>query len=132
VHIGTRTIRLSPNKDETYRLWHELMARPPEEQCKPIIDTRLVAVILDAFLDHVKANKAHRTYTWHRDNIQNLVNTHSQTLPVAELKPYHVTCVMDEHEGWSPSTKNGFGRSVQQAFRWAKRQGREHCASLWN
>lgn len=89
----------------------------------PVIDTRLVAVILDAFLDWVKANKANKTYTWHRDHIQNFVSAHPPTLTVAELKPHHVTRVMDAHEGWSPSTKNGFGRSVQQAFRWAKRQG---------
>src|SRR5579883_344628 len=123
VQIGKKQHRLDPDEQTAWRLYHELMPKPPEERPKPILDTRLVAVILDAFLDHVKANKAPKTYTWHRDHIQNFVSAHPPTLTVAELKPHHVTRVMDDHEGWSPSTKNGFGRSVQQAFRWAKRQG---------
>ena len=30
VQHGTRQVRLSPDKDEAWRLWHEFMARPPE------------------------------------------------------------------------------------------------------
>ena len=73
VHVGTRTHRLSPDKDEAWRLYHELMAKPPEERAAPPpSDTRLVAVILDAFLDWVKANKAAKTYSWNLYHIQNL------------------------------------------------------------
>jgi integrase len=124
VQSGTRHIRLSPDKDEAWRLWHEFMAKPPEQRAAPRPpDTRLVAVVLDTFLDWVKANKAHNTYTWNRARIQAFLDAIPPLLAVSDLKPHHVTRVMDAHPGWSASTKNGFGRSVQQAFRWAKRQG---------
>ena len=123
VHSGSRTIRLSPDKDEAYRLWHEMMAKPAEEQAAAPLDTRLVAVILDTFLSWVKANKAVKTYTWNRDHIQTFLDSIPPALQVSELKPWHVSRVMDAKPNWSASTKNGFARSVQRAFRWAKKQG---------
>src|SRR5665213_1710970 len=124
VQSGTRHIRLSPDKDEAWRLWHEFMARPPEQRAAPAPpDTKFVAVILDVFLDWVQSNKAQKTYTWHRARSQAFRNGIPEMLAVCQLRPHHVTRVMDAHSEWSVSTKNGFGRSAQQAFRWAKRQG---------
>jgi hypothetical protein len=37
VQHGTKHIRLSPDKDEAWRLWHEFMARPPEERDEPVL-----------------------------------------------------------------------------------------------
>jgi integrase len=124
VHVGTRQYRLSPDKDEAWRLWHEMMARPPEER-KPIPSgpSALVVELLDAFLEWTKNNQAPKTYRWHRDNIQNFVSEIPPTMTVAELKPYHVTRVMDAKDTWSNSTKNGFARSVQRGMKWAEKQG---------
>src|SRR4051812_12305477 len=66
VQHGTRRQRLSPDKDEAWRLWHEFMARPPEEKEKPLApgpDVQVVE-ILDAYLDWCQKNKADRTYEW--------------------------------------------------------------------
>jgi len=35
VTIGTTKKRLSPNREEAYRLWHELMASPLRRRLKP-------------------------------------------------------------------------------------------------
>jgi integrase len=123
VQIGTKQHRLSKDRDEAYRLYHELMCRPPEQPAVKTGPSAFVVEILDAFLDWTKAHQAEKTYTWHRDNIQNFVAAIPKTLTVAELRPYHVTRVMDAHANWSSSTKNGFARSVQRGMRWAEGQG---------
>ena len=78
--------------------------------------------MLDAFLDWVKANKAEKTYLWHKNHIQAFCDDIPRTLTIDQLKPFHLTRIMDGRK-WAPSTKNGFGRSVQRAIRWANRQG---------
>jgi integrase len=124
VQIGRKQIKLHPDREEAYRLYHELMSRPPEaRQQAAFAPGRLVVEILDAYLEWAKANRSPRTYDWYRDNIQKFVDTIAPTLPVAELKPYHVSRVMDAQAAWSDSTKNGFARSLQRGMNWAERQG---------
>jgi integrase len=124
VQVGGRQVKLHADRDEAFRLYHEMMARPPERRAAPApAPGGLVAVVLDAFLDWVKANKAPRTYEFHHRNVQRFLDSIPPALTVAELKPIHVTRAMDAQPGWSASTKNGFGRSVQQAFNWAEAQG---------
>jgi integrase len=124
VQVGKRQHRLSPDKNEAWRFYHEMMARPPDQR-KPMPSgsDALVVELLDAFLDWAKTNQAEKTYRWHFDNIQNFVNEIPATLTVAELKPYHVTRIMDAKSTWSNSTKNGFARSVQRGMKWAEKQG---------
>ena len=71
VQHGTRQIRLSSEKDDAWRLWHEFMARPPEED-RPIAPGPDIQVIeiLDAYLDWCHKHKSERTYEWSRENIQ--------------------------------------------------------------
>jgi integrase len=124
VQIGTKQKKLHPDREEAYRLYHKLMSRPPEERDHPVsLPSGPVVAVLDAFLDWVKANKAPRTYDWYRNNIQMFVVAIPPTLAVADLKPFHVTRVMDSQASWSDSTKNGFARSLQRAMNWAERQG---------
>ena len=122
VQIGKKQHRLSKDRDEAYQLYHELMAKPPEVRSAPGA-SGLVVEILDAFLEWTQTHLAAKTYTWHRDHVQNFVTGIPATLTTAEMKPYHVTHVMDSHAGWSASTKNGFARSIQRAMNWAEGQG---------
>ncbi len=124
VAIGTRKQRLSPDKDEAWRLWHELMARSPE-QPKAVIHGQqsLVVEILDAFLDWALTNSSPRTYAWRQENLQTFARSIPPTLTVAELRPIHVTREMNAHPTWGPDTRANFARCVQRAFRWAKKQG---------
>jgi hypothetical protein len=70
----------------------------------------------------VKANKAQKTYIWHLGHIQRFCDGIPKSLTINELKPFRITRIMDA-QAWAPSTKNGLGRSVQRAMRWANRQG---------
>jgi integrase len=126
VQLDGKQKKLHPDRDTAFRMYHELMSRPPEEQSKKPVDPtapRLVVVILDAFLDWVKIHQAAKTYAWHNDYIQAFVDSIPSTLTLAELKPLHVSRVMDSSPTWSPSTKNGFARSIQRAMNWAEKQG---------
>ena len=124
VQIGKKQHRLDPDEAEAYRLYHELMAKPPEERVASLPSASgLVIPILDAFLDWTETHQAEKTYRWHRDHIQNFVKGIPRMLTLDELKPYHVTQVMGSHEGWSASTKNGFARSIQRSMNWAVDQG---------
>jgi hypothetical protein len=118
--VGTRQQRLSPDKDEAWRLWHEFMARPPAPApvFKPGPDTQAIE-ILDAFLDWCQKHKAPRTYNWYRDFFQYLTRHIPSTLKVAELKPFHLTQAMDAKPDWSNNTRHDFVTAVKRAFNWA-------------
>jgi len=120
VQSGTRQIRLSTDKDEAWRLWHEFMARPPEAD-RPVAPGPDVQVIeiLDAYLDWCQKHKAERTYEWSRENIQRFANALPDGLKVAELKPYHLTRAMDAYAHWANNTKHDFISAVKRAFSWA-------------
>lgn len=123
VQHGSRQLRLAPDRDEAWRLWHELMARPPEERRSAPAPTGLLIPILDSFLEWSRVNRAAKTYTWYRDHVQVFCKAIPRLLTVAELRPHHLTAVMDAHESWSASTKHGFARAIQRACNWAERQG---------
>lgn len=121
VHHGSKNVRLSPDKDEAWRLWHELMARPPDAEAppfKPGPETPAV-VILDAFLDWCQRNKASRTYDWYRENIQRFAVALPKGLAVSDLKPYHLTRAMEPYPDWANNTKHDFIGAVKRAFNWA-------------
>ena len=124
VQHGTRQLRLSPDKDEAWRLWHELMARPPEEP-KAIVygDGSLVVEILDAFLLWAEANSSPRTYAWRKENLETFGKSIPRDLTAADLKPFQVTREMNAHPTWGNDSRANFARCVQRAFRWAKSQG---------
>src|SRR5262245_52179443 len=45
-------------------------------------------------------------------------------LTVVQLKPFHLDDWFAKHPDWESGTKNGMGRAVQRALRWAERRGR--------
>jgi integrase len=124
VQHGTRQIRLSPDKDEAWRLWHEFMARPPEEErpLAPGPDVQAIEV-LDDYLDWCQKNKAPRTYQWYRENIQRFAIALPDGLRVADLKPFHLTRAMDAFAHWANNTKHDFISAVKRAFSWAEAEG---------
>jgi hypothetical protein len=121
VQHGTRQIRLSPDQAEAWRLWHEFMARPPEEE-KPVAPGPDVEAIeiLDAYLDWCHKHKAARTYAWYRENIQRFVKSLPDGLKVTELKPYHLTRALDAYAHWANNTKHDFISAAKRAFSWAE------------
>jgi integrase len=125
VQHGTRQLRLSPDRDEAWRLWHEFMARPPEPRARHVAhgaDTQAIE-ILDAYLDWCQKHKAARTYAWYRENIQIFSDALPDGLKVTDLKPYHLTRAMDGYAHWANNTKHDFISAVKRAFSWAEAEG---------
>jgi integrase len=125
VQIGKKQRRLSKDRNEAYRLYHELMSRtadaPPPP---PAPHSQLAVAIIDLFLEWASKNKAKRTYEAYLGHLQSFVDFLPPGITVAELKPHHVTRVMDDHaERWSNNTKNDFATDVQRAFNWAVEEG---------
>jgi hypothetical protein len=122
VQIGKKQVKLHPDRDEAYRLYHELMARKPEEplEAKPA-SGQLVMQVLDAFLDWVKANKAEKTYTWHKMHIQAFCDGIPRTLTIDQLKPVHLTRVMDAHTDVRAYAPDFPGFSVLFDPEWGRR-----------
>ncbi len=123
VQIGWKQHRLAPDEGEAWRLYHELMSRPPEPQ-RPETDRPLLVVeILDAFLSWCAANSTPRTYQWRKDMLETFARGIPRDLPVSQLKAFHVTRKMNAHPNWGNDTRANLARCVQRAFRWACRQG---------
>lgn len=125
VQHGTRQVRLSPDKDEAWRLWHEFMARPPEEEEEPVAPGPDVEAIeiLDAYLDWCRKHKAERTYEWYRENIQRFTKALPDGLKVSDLRPYHLTRALDSYAHWANNTKHDFISAVKRGFGWAEAEG---------
>jgi Rhodopirellula transposase DDE domain len=88
VQIGKKQVRLDPDQEKAYQLYHEIMARKPEAALEAIPAAgQLVVQVLDAFLDWVKANKAEKTYTRHKNHIQAFCDGIPNTLTIDQLNP---------------------------------------------
>jgi integrase len=75
-------------------------------------------------------DRARKTYDWYLHHLQTFAASIPKSMPVSQLKPYHVTAVCDSNPAWKANTRNGFSRAVQRAFRWAERQGRIDRSSI--
>jgi len=122
VQIGKKQHRLSPNETEAWRLYHELMAKPPEAT-QPTRPAQMQAVeILDLFLAWCQKNRAETTYEWHRHFCQMLASSLPSNLLLADLKPYHLTRVIDGHD-WLNNTRRDFVTAIQRALNWGVDEG---------
>ena len=100
------------------------MAKPPEQRAaKQPTPSDLQAVeVLDLFLGWCEKNRAASTYTAQRYYSKKLAPTIAGLL-VVELKPYHLTRVMDGEAGWASNTKHNFVTAINRAMNWAEKQG---------
>jgi integrase len=109
--------------------FHELMARSPEQKVVPknvpTTSGPTVAEILDKYLDWCLKHRAGRTYEWYRDHLQGFLNHlgQSASMPVPELKPFHVIEWTDKHPDWSSAYRKGAIIAVQRPFNWASELG---------
>jgi integrase len=123
VQIGNKQHRLSPDEAEAWRLYHELMARPPEAaELRPGGAPQFVVEVIDAFLEWAQKNREQTTYAWYKERLQIFTDSIPARLTVSELRPYHITREMDRH-AWTNNGKHNFARAVQRAFNWSEKQG---------
>lgn len=119
VQIGKKQVRLSADEAEAWRLYHELMARPPEAAKAPL-PSGYALEIIDAFLGWCRDHKAAKTYDYYRHFLQAFAETVPKTIPVSDVRPFHVTRALKPE--WSNNTKHDFVSCVQRAFNWALKQ----------
>jgi integrase len=123
VTIRGQRHRLSADKNEADRKFHELMAKPealPRPKC-PSSNGPTVAEILDKYLDWCKKHRAARTFEWYSDHLQSFLNSlpNPAELTVADLKPFHVVEWVDAHPDWSATYRRGAIVAVQRPANWA-------------
>ncbi len=127
VQISGHEYTLGKDKDEAFRLYHELMSKRQEGQPPaPLPAAPMLAAveIIDAFLDWAQKNRERLTHEAYQRRLQVFVDSIPPSLPYSELKPYHVTRVMDANaEKWNNNSKNDFASAVQRAFNWAQAEG---------
>jgi integrase len=123
VQIGRKQIRLHADREEAFRVYYTLMERRAHDQEPTAPAAQLYAVeVVDQFLEWVSKNRERPTYEAYRRRLQALVDAIPPNLPCGDLKPIHLTRVMDS-KGWNANTKNDFATAVQRAFNWAMKQG---------
>jgi integrase len=125
VQIGGRQIKLHTDRDEAFRLYHELMSSTPKEtEAPPRLTAPAAVEIIDLFLDWTEKNRERLTYEAYRRRLQVFVDSIPASLPYSDLKPHDVTRVMDANAAkWNANTKNDFATAVQRAFNWAQAEG---------
>src|SRR4051812_20095804 len=98
VQVDRRQVRLSPDLDEAWRLYHELMAAPPEERritTRPVAsDGPLVIEVLDSFLDWLRTHREPGTFRAYKQRLEHFAKSLkadgiARTLTVSQFKPYH-------------------------------------------
>ena len=125
VEIDRQQVCLGPDKDEAFQQYHALMQarqRTPLGLAAAGVRSPLVAVLADAYLEWVKANRSAGTYGWYRQLLQRFCAKHP-SLSVAELRPYHVQQWVDESAHLSQSSRRNRIRSVKACMRWSLLQG---------
>lgn len=112
--------KLSQDKDEAERLFHELHAQQP-----PPEDYRRYSIgkIADMFLDFSQKNHSPDTYKHYRCMLNRFCTHVGKTRLVAELKNHHVTAFMDAYRHWSESTRAAAVAVILACLNWAVEEG---------
>ena len=118
VQIDGKQVNLGPDKDEAFRQYHQLMARPKERRA---VHSGSLASIIDAFLEWVQRHRSPETYEWYRYRLQRLAKRYP-ALRAVQLLPYHITEWVDSYELGQTSKRN-YIRSIKRCMKWSKQQG---------
>lgn len=99
VQINGRQINLGSDKDEAFRLYHQLMSEAASSDPPPprTDSAHLVAALCDHFLEWVRRNRAPDTYEWYQYRLQRFCDLYPD-LSAANLKPFHVERWVDQYE----------------------------------
>ena len=124
VQLGKKQLRLSPDREEAFQIYYDLMSRGsegPNSSPKALSTSAstLVVEVLDTFLDWCGQNRAGRTYHFYLENIQRFATRVAADLTVEELKPFHVTRAMADFPNWGNNTKYDFIGVLSCALNWA-------------
>lgn len=119
VTIAGKQHNLGRNKKEAFERFYRLMSEPQETRS---LSGRMLAVVIDDFLEFVQRNRAPDTYRWYRDLLQKFIACHA-TLKVDDIKPFHVQRWIDSYQHLAKTSRRNHIRAVKRCIRWAKSQG---------
>ncbi|MEZ6043090.1 MAG: tyrosine-type recombinase/integrase [Planctomycetaceae bacterium] len=125
-HHG-RMIRLSQDKEEAFKAYHELMASEA-----PASSNDSVATLMNSYLDWCKKNRSAQTYIWYKEFLSSFARSIGVRLRIGSLKPLHITQWTDTQEGWNDTTKHNAVRAVKRVFNWAVKEGRLRISPIQN
>lgn len=97
VTIRSERHNLGPDKDEAFRRYYALMAKPPERHTQA--DSPSLAVLFDRFLSWCQKHRVPRMYAGHRWHLQRFVDHLGDTAhqPALDIRPHHVMAWVDAH-----------------------------------
>ena len=117
IQIDGKQINLGPNEADAFQQYHKLMSQPLTSQVSP----ESLVMIIDAFLEWSKKNRAPDTYEWYRHRLQRFVTFYPE-MRVSTLKPHHVEQWVDQYD-IAKTTRRNYFQCIKRCLTWAKRQG---------
>jgi integrase len=127
VEINGKHVNLGPDEDVARVRWHQLMsgAAPAPHNSPTHTTGPLVWQVIDLFVGWCKIHRPGRTAEWYQKHLQSFLHSlpSAETLPVADLKPFHVENWADAHPTWGPNHNRGAITAVQRAFTWGEKKG---------
>jgi integrase len=121
---GTREDhKLDPDEEKAETLYCELVTSL-KNKGEPSADFG-VKELAFAFLDHVQANNAPRTYDWYKDYLESWVNSLPVHIKVKNLKLAHAHTWLNAHypATGNANTRHGAISTIQRLFNWAVDMG---------
>ncbi len=120
VYIDGKKHILHPDREEAHRLFHAIMAKPPEEG-HATVASGSVMEITEAFMDYTKLHRAAATYEWYQKRLDRFIKI-AGVEPVTSLRPFHVQQWLDK-QTWGDAYKAGMVTAIKRVFNWSVEQG---------
>ncbi|MEZ6133108.1 MAG: tyrosine-type recombinase/integrase [Planctomycetaceae bacterium] len=121
VEFDRKQVNLGPDRNEAFRQFHELMAKPKEERRPRKTAAIALPEIVDHFLEWVHRNRSADTYEWYRYRLERLCMLYPQ-MAAERLRPYHIEGWISKYE-LSVTSRRNYLRAAKRCFKWARRQG---------
>lgn len=115
---GKKMVRLSKEKDEAMRLWHERQVRN-----QPVDNDTTVQTIVSRFLDWCRRQRSDNTYKWYKHYLDIFVQELGH-MKVADLRTAHVEDWLDDQfQDCTDTARNGAVRAIVRPFNFALKRG---------
>jgi len=124
LRLNGNTVKLSPDKDEAHRRYHEIMAAMDRRDVRKAVysETTPVLQVFNDFLVWSQQHNAPRTYDCYRQYLSKFSRTLPVNLTCREFSVDHFEAWIATHPtGKNPATRRGALYSIIRAFRWAMR-----------
>ncbi len=117
-------IRLSQDKAEAERLFHELMAKKPDEQPEPpAVFGITFRKLADEYLKATQGDKVERAFEQQVSCLKLFCDFLKKKIPAADLKPHMVSAWLRTKTTWGQSTQAVKRKTIKAVLNWGVREG---------